>query len=165
MKRRTVLRQASLGAVTVGTVSIAGCGGDDNGGNGNDPSEPLPELSISSQTLNSTVDELVIAGYQNGLRRGQQHEDIHFAVTLSIRNEGNQRVDLADYGYRITLYDDSGSEITPGDTWSQDEDTIAPGETGQVLVQVSFIDSEGTPEDIDRYRVVMGCGQGSGAYC
>lgn len=164
MKRRTVLRHAGLGALTAGTVSIAGCGGD-NGGNGDDPSEPLPELSITDQTLNSTIDELLVAGYQTGLRRGQRHEDIHFAVTLSITNEGDQQADLSDYGYNITLFDSSNTDITPGDTWVQDEDVISPGETGQVLVQVSFLDAQASAEDIDRYRLIIGCGQGSGTYC
>lgn len=164
MDRRTLLRRSCLGLATVGTVGLAGCSSE-SGGEGGDPSEPLPELALTGQTLNSTIDELTIAGYQNGLRRGRQHEDIHFAVTLSITNEGDQRVDLADYGYDLTLFDETDTDITPGDTWASNADTVGPGETGQVLVQVSFLDSPANPEQVRRYRLVLGCGQGASAYC
>jgi len=167
MKRRTLLARAGAGMATLSAVSLAGCSSDDDGnGNGNgDSSEPLPELTLSDQELRSTIDQLSIAGQQVGLRRGTQHDDIHFAVTLSVTNEGGQRVDLDDYGYQLDLYDDTEVKIELGSTWAVDGDALDPGETGSVLVQVSFIDTEATPEDVDSYRLILGCGSGSSAYC
>ena len=167
MKRRTLLTRAGAGMATLSAASLAGCSSDDgDGGNGNgDDSEPLPELALSDQELRSTIDRLPIAGQQVGLRRGTQHDDIHFAVTLSVTNEGEQRVDLEDYGYNIDLYDDGENRFELGETWADDGDTIDPGETGSVLVQISFINTNATPEDVDSYRLVLGCGSGSGAYC
>ncbi|MFW5978450.1 MAG: hypothetical protein ACOCP2_04360 [Halohasta sp.] len=174
MKRRTLLTHAGAGMATLGAMSMAGCSSDDgngddgNGDDGNgdgDSSEPLPELTLSDQTVRSTIDELPIAGQQAGLRRGQRHDDIHFAVTLSVTNEGDQRIDLDDYGYELDLYDDAGNDITLGDTWASDGDTLDPDETGSVIVEESFIDSEATPEDVDSYRAILGCGSSSSAYC
>lgn len=167
MKRRTLLTQAGAGLATLGAVSLAGCSSDDDGnGNGNgDPSEPLPELVLSEQTVESTIDQLPIAGRQVGLRRGERHDDIHFAVTLSVTNEGTRRIDLDDYGYQLDLYDDAGTKLGLGDTWSANGDALDPGETGSVLVQVSFIGTEATPEDVDSYRLTLGCGSSSSAYC
>lgn len=167
MKRRTLLTRAGAGMATLSAASLAGCSSDD-GGNGNgdtDPSEPLPELVLSEQTLESTIDQLSIAGRQVGLRRGEQHEDIHFAVTLSVTNDGQQRVDLDDYGYQLDLYDEAGTRLQLGNTWVVNGDALDAGETGTVLVQVSFIDTEATPEDVDSYRLILGCGSSSGAYC
>jgi hypothetical protein len=154
---------------TLSAVSLAGCSsddgnGDDENGDGNS-SEPLPELTLSGQTVRSTIDELPIAGQQAGLRRGQRHDDIHFAVTLSVTNDGDQRIDLDDYGYQLDLYDSAENTITLGDTWASDGDALDPGETGSVIVEVSFINSQATPEDVDSFRVILGCASGSDAYC
>lgn len=170
MKRRTLLTRTGAGLATLSAASLAGCS-DDGGGNGTtddghgDPSEPLPELSLSDQTLESTVDQLAIAGQQVGLRRGTQHEDIHFAVTLSVTNEGDRRIDLEDYGYQLNLYDNGDVRLELGDTWTANGDTLDPGETGSVLIQVSFIETQASPEDVDSYRLVLGCGSGNSAYC
>jgi hypothetical protein len=167
MKRRTLLTRTGAGLATLSTVALAGC--SDDGGtettDGGDASEPLPELTVSEQTLQSTVDQLAIAGQQIGLRRGTQHEDIHFAVTLSVTNEGDQRIDLDDYGYQLDLYDSAENRLELGQTWAIDGDALDPGETGSVLVQLSFIDTNATPEDVDSYRLVLGCGSGNSAYC
>ncbi|MEF8907246.1 MAG: hypothetical protein V5A13_05240 [Haloarculaceae archaeon] len=163
MNRRTVLRQAGSSAGVLVALGLAGCSGDGSE-TGN---TPLPDLQISGSDLESSVDGLTITGQRHELVRGQQHDDVHFAVTVTVRNAGQQEVNLENYEYDLTLYSPDGIDITPGQTWKANPDTVPPGETGTVLVQVSFISAEGvSPEDVDRYEATLSCGTGSsGSYC
>jgi hypothetical protein len=160
MNRRTVLQRTGIAAAAV--TGLAGCSGTE-GDDGE--TEPLPELTLSGQQLESSVDGLVITGSDVDLRRGQQHDDVHFAVTATVENIGDQSVNLGDYTYEITLLSPEDIDITPGNTWAARPDEVAPGETGTVLLQVSFISAEGVdPEDVDRYEVTLSCGEGA-SYC
>ena len=163
MQRRAVLRHAGVGLSGLVAAGLAGCSSDGGG----TETEELPELELSGQRLESTVDELSIVDQRQRLLRGRQHEDIHFAVTLTVRNTGDQEASLEDYEYEIRLYSPEDIEITPGNTWAINPDTVAPGETGTILLQVSFISSESvSPEDVDRYEVTLSCGgDGAGSYC
>lgn len=163
MNRRTVLRRTGSSAAVFVTLGLAGCSGDSSE-TGN---TPLPDLQISGSDLESSVDGLTVTGQRHELVRGQQHDDVHFAVTVTVSNTGDQEVDLQDYQYDLTLYSPDGIDITPGQTFTANPDTVPPGETGTVLVQVSFIHAEGvSPEDVDRYEVTLSCGSGSsGSYC
>ena len=146
------------------SAGLAGCSGGGNGdGNG---TETLPELDLSGEQVESSVSNLSVTGYETELLRGQQHDDIHFAVTPTIENTGDQEANLGDYAYDITLFSAEGDDITPGSTWAINPETVAPGETGTILVQVSFISAEGVdPEDVDSYEVSISCGEDGGAYC
>lgn len=163
MKRRTILKRTGVGLSAVGVTGLSGCSGDSN----DDESEPLPELELSGQRFQSSVEQLAVTGFQTELRRGQQHEDIHFAVTPTIENTGDQQVTLGDYQYEIRLFSAEDIDITPGNTWTARADDVPPGETGTILLQVSFISEEGVdPEDVDRYEVSLSCDSGnSGSYC
>lgn len=163
MERRTVLRRTGIGMAAVAAAGLSGCSGNGDG-NG---TETLPTLQISSQSVESSVDGLTITGFETDLRRGQQHDDVHFAVTPTIENAGDQEVNLENYQYEIRLFSPEGVDITPGNTWAVRADTLAPGERGTVLLQVSFISAEGVdPEDVDRYEVTLSCGgDATGSYC
>lgn len=163
MQRRAVLRHAGVGMSGLVAAGLAGC--SSNGGG--TETEELPELQLSGHGLESTVDELSFVGHNHRLLRGQDHEDVHFAVTATIQNSGNQETNLGDYEYEIRLYSPEDIDITPGSTWAVNPDTVAPGETGTVLLQVSFISSNSvSPEDVDRYEVTLSCGEDSaGSYC
>lgn len=144
-------------------AGLAGCSGDSDGAD----AENIPELQLSGQQLESTVDGLSIVGQSHELVPGRQHEDIHFAVTPTVRNTGDQETNLGDYQYEIRLYSAEDIDITPGNTWKANAQTVAPGETGTILLQVSFISSDSvSPEDVDRYEVTLSCGEDSdGDYC
>jgi len=163
MQRRKVLRRAGIGMSGLVTAGLAGCSGD---GDSTD-TEDIPELQLSGQQLESTVDELSITEQTHELVPGQQHEDIHFAVTPTVRNTGDQETNLGDYQYEIRLYSEEDIDITPGSTWKANPETVQPGETGTILLQVSFISAEGvSPEDVDRYEVTLSCGgDNAGTYC
>ncbi|MFC7228667.1 hypothetical protein N0B31_14740 [Salinirubellus salinus] len=162
MKRRSLLRRTSIGLAAVGSTALAGCtAGDDEDGE----QTPLPNLQLSDPTLESSVDGLSLVDSRDDLRRGQQHEDVHFAVVATVENAGAEETDLGDYQYTVTLYDGAGTDITPGDTWTANAATVAPGETGTILLQVSFIESNVTPRDVGRYEVALACGgDNSGSY-
>lgn len=147
---------------TLAAAGLAGCSGGDSNGT---ETEELPELQVSGGEVGSSVSGLSVTDHEVELVRGQQHDDIHFAVTPTIENTGDQEVSLEDYDYKIRLFSAEGDDITPGSTWAANPQTIAPGETGSILVQVSFISAQGTdPEDVDSYEVTISC-DGSGAYC
>jgi hypothetical protein len=160
MKRRTVLERTGIGLSAAATVALAGCSGGEE-----ETDEPLPELQLSGQRLESSVDELVITGADADLREGQQHDDVHFAVTATVENIGEQEANLGEYGYELRLLSPEDIDITPGNTWAARPDSVPPGESGTVLLQVSFISAEGVdPEDVDRYEVTLSCGEGA-SYC
>lgn len=163
MRRRTLLRHAGIGMSGLVATGLAGCSGDSD----SPETESIPELQLSGQRLESTVDELSITGQAHELVRGRQHEDIHFAVTPTVRNTGDKETDLGNYQYKIRLYSEEDIDITPGNTWKANPETVQPGETGTILLQVSFISAEGvSPEDVDQYEVTLSCGEdGAGAYC
>jgi len=160
MRRRDLLRRAGIGAGTLVAAGFAGCSGD---GDDSDPT-PLPEIQVSGE-VESTVDGLSITDYEHGLRRGRAHDDVHFSVTPTVENTGDQQAELDNYEYDITLYDANDIDITPGDTFASRGDELSPGESGTVQVEVSFLNAESaSPEDIARYELSISC-DGSGSYC
>lgn len=162
MQRRTVLRRTGIGLSVAATAGLSGCSGDSD----DSTTEALPELQIASQRIESSVDGLSIRGYETDLRQGQQHDDIHFAVTPTIENTGGEQINLDDYQYEIRLYSAEDIDITPGNTWTARADSVSSGETGTILLQVSFISEEGVdPEDVDRYEVTVSCGDSGTPYC
>lgn len=163
MRRRTVLRRAGIGMSGLVAAGLAGCSGDGE----STETESIPELQLSGQQLESTVDALSITGQTQELVPGRQHEDIHLAVTPTVQNTGDQETDLGDYEYEIRLFSEEDIDITPGNTWKANPETVPPGEEGTVLVQVSFISAEGvSPEDVDRYELTLSCSEDNdGPYC
>lgn len=164
MRRRTVLRRAGIGMTGLVATGLAGCSGDSDDGGG---TPTLPDIEISGQQLGSTIDELSIVDQSYDILRGQRHDDVHFAVTPTVRNDGDQEASLQDYQYDLTLYDRDDSDITPGNTWKARPDTVQPGETGTILIQVTFSSAPDTyPEDVDRYELILTCGpDNAGSYC
>ena len=162
MRRRRLLERAGIGTATLVAAGLAGCSSDGSDGSG---STPLPEIEVSGEVVTSSVDGLSVTDYEHELRRGQAHEDVHFAVTPTVENTGDQRADLGDYEYDLELFDADDIEITPGDPWTTGGEELSPGDSGTVLVQVSFLNAEGaSPDDVARYELSVSCG-GSGSYC
>ena len=163
MRRRTVVRRAGIGLTALAVPGVSGCLSGDDGTD--TQTQSLPELDVSNRSIDSSVAELSIVDHEVELLRGQQHDDIHFGVTPTVENTSDQQADLDAYQYDIALYSPEDIDITPGRTWTANAEQVPAGETGTVLLQVSFLDAEGVdPEDVDQYEVALSC-DGNGAYC
>lgn len=166
MQRRNVLKRAGIGLAALGSAALAGCGSDGNDGDdGNDDGNDdggaqntptaVPDMDVSERTLESSVGGLSVVGYRDYFVPGQRHDDIHLAVVPAVENTGDERTNLGDYDYTMTLYDADDADVTPGDPWLDDAVAVDPGETGTVLVQMSFINADADPEDVARYELTI----------
>lgn len=167
MRRRTILRQCTAGLATVSAVGLAGCSESDDSGNGgesgNGDSQPTEEPTTSEQMGSvgeSTVDGLEIVTIAPAESNDQ------FTASVTVRNTGEQTTDIFDYGYTLTLYDESGADITGSGSGSgSTTDTeVAPGEQATLNV---FQGVDGDPADVASFEVNLTC-EGmfvEGVYC
>jgi len=101
--RRRVL--AASGAVA--TAGLAGCSGFLGGDGGSGGNEQFTQEDMGSVATNS-VDGIEIVGWTS------ETLEESFQVTVTVRNTGDRTTGLIDYGYSLTLYDESGSKLLHG---------------------------------------------------
>ena len=181
--RREVL--GVLGAVTA--LGLAGCSGGGDGG-GTDPptTEPTPtettdptpeptETPSRQETTTSdsgseyareeagevegTPDGLDIVGWTSTV----DDEDSTFSVEMVVRNAGGQATETVEYTYRVTPYDDGGSELAvTAQSLASETRTLEPGATTTVTSSVQVDD----PTAVAGYEIVLTCEMlDAGVYC
>lgn len=166
MRRRSFL--ARSGAVTALGVSVAGCSGggdggdgggsDSDGGSGDDNDSGGGGTSYDGITR-SDVDGLEITSgeYTDTGIQGR------FPVTITVNNTGTEETDVEEYDYDYTVYDSGQGDIAEGTSAAADQNTIAPGESTDVLI-TAIVD--GDPDEVTGYKVVLSCTSLSGGvYC
>lgn len=148
-----------------GTGSDGGDGDDSDGsadggdGDGSD-SDDGPTVEDAGEVGQNAIDELELVGWESSASG-----DI-FQVTATVRNGGDQATDPEAYTWGMRMYDDAGGEVTSGasiSAISTGDDEIAPGDTGEVLI-------EARPDDasvVARYELFLTCGGqwADGVYC
>lgn len=168
--------------MTVGLSSgVAGCTGDGSHGGGTpastDESTPtggttdgdgtttIDGETTPGEVLESSVDGLSITGHEHYLAKGTD-PDVHFSVLLTVENTGDQPTELSEYDFDLTAYDADGDDITPKNGQIITLAEVAPGETTEYKLQLSFRNSPDGPGQIERYGVSLACGEYSdGVYC
>jgi hypothetical protein len=165
MRRRSFI--ARSGAVTALCVSVAGCSGGGNGGDGGSDSDGGSGDDDDSGgggtsydgILRSDVDglEVTSGGYTDTGIQGR------FPVTITVNNAGTEETDVEEYDYDYTVYDSGRSDVTGGTSAAADQNTIAPGESTDVLL-TAIVD--GDPGAVTGYEIVLSCTSLSGGvYC
>jgi len=164
MRRRTVLRRCTAGFAAISAVGLAGCSGSDDSGDSDDqPSEtPAPDeqMGPTGSVGQNTVDRLEIVAIEAADAEDQ------FTAAVTVRNTGEQTTDIFDYGYTITLYDESGADITGSGSGSGSagDTEVAPGEQATLNV---FQAVEEDPSAVATFEVTLSC-EGmfvEGVYC
>lgn len=138
-----------------GDGSVDG-GGSGDGSDGDDD----PTMEDAGEVGQNAIDQLELVGWESSASG-----DI-FQVTATVRNGGEQATGPEAYTWGLRMFDESGGEVRSGasiSAISTGDDEIAPGETGEVLV-------EARPDDasvVARYELFLTCeGQwADGAYC
>ncbi|MFC7076862.1 hypothetical protein [Haloarcula halophila] len=107
----------------------------------------------------NTTGGLEIAGWTSTVNSG----DSTFSVEMILRNTGDQATEPAEYTYRITPYDDDGSELAVTARSLRSETlTLEPGETSSVTASIQVDD----PRAVASYGIVLTCEMlDTGVYC
>lgn len=92
-----------------------------------------------------------------------------WVTDVTVENTGDQQTAVDEYTYRVTLRDDSGSELYSGfarGLFPNDQPTeIASGETTTFIVSAEPPE-EGDPDEVASYEVSITCEIGAdGVYC
>lgn len=150
----TVSRRGVLAATGTATVAVvAGCSG---GGDGTaTPSVP--------GTASSDIEELAIVDHQPDIDAAHQG----FGVELTLENNGDQQIDILDYNYDLTPYNDDDSDMSGATSGSNPPENgadtgISPGGRGSVIAWSSV---GSAPNRVARYEVTLKCKFAGTAYC
>lgn len=129
MKRRTLLKGASIAVATGSVTALSGCTGSLGGGGGASgevTTNEFDNLSVEEHRLENTT----VLGTEA------------VAVVATVENTGDEPIELA---LDVTLYD--GDTIVGGDDATVDE-TIEPGTSKEISEA-----HEGRKEDVTRYEI------------
>jgi hypothetical protein len=151
--RRRVL--AASGAVA--TAGLAGCSGFLGGDGGSGGNEQFTQEDMGSVATNS-VDGIEIVGWTS------ETLEESFQVTVTVRNTGDQTTGLIDYGYSLTLYDESGSKLPPRGLLARSTaGDVGSGETGDLRLDITGMEN---PDAVAEYEISVECdGFSDGVYC
>jgi hypothetical protein len=152
-------RRRLLGAVGAGAAAgLAGCSGILGGGGGGDDGSSGDSDGGSggggSDNVQNEVDGIEITGTS-----GQATQDT-YAITVNLENTGDGQPSVLDFDYRVTLYDDSGSEIPTQGSVAINQDGFFNGDTGTVEIQPRI---EADPSTVASYELRVLCDEGP--YC
>lgn len=111
------------------------------------------ESSIPGELGENTIEELTITGFSVANAYPES-----FRVEVTVQNEGEKTVSLSDHGFGLVTYDVDGNDISTDGSGTLEADDVAPGETGTLIVTMSFTGSTST-DAIARYEVTLTCGR------
>jgi hypothetical protein len=146
-------RRRVLGALSGGAALLAGCSGGSQGG---------PDVRTGSEVVlvgDSTVEGIEIESIAN-----EGGGDRRVSVSATVRNTGEQTVDVYNYEWVLSAFDGDGNDISDGETgFGTDEGaTVGAGETMAVFANRII---NGSKEDMARLKLGVRCTEGNGKYC
>lgn len=189
MNRRDILQRSGATLVATATLGLAGCGGSQNGDDGNGeqtPADSTNDTDGSSETTTPTDDteptatetatceeasgeptgevtENVVAGIEVTDYSAQRGSD-SFTVSVTLENVGEETTTM-EYNIDVTTYDGSGTALNEGFTTIQRSytDDYAPGESQTFEVEPQL----DCPSAVARYEIEVNCAAtpNSGDYC
>lgn len=195
VNRRRLLRDCGAGLSALSVAALSGCnalagdsndtadGDDGNGGpqsdspgtsdgrDSGDGSDDAQTQTLGSgdgsgggtdtgPTVRSTVDGLAV-------ENAEVVDDAdRFSVDVGLRNAGDQATDPFNYGYHLTVFDESGADIT-GDVGGLETAESVQLEPGETVTMTKRTDVDGDREAVARYELVVRCSErfDEGVYC
>lgn len=149
MRRRDVLRTLG-GATLAGATGLSGCLHSSDSDLGQE------EMGAVGETL---IDGLDVIGWES-----TAHED-EFEVDFLVENVGEESTDASEYTYRLDLYDDADTQLSPN-TWQESvrSSNLDPGDETTITVIAGGYDEAAT---VERYEILVNCWgpRDFGAYC
>lgn len=172
--RRRVLRATVALASLTAVAGCSGITGDGGGGGGADGSgdgdggdgtttggetttattttDGGPAIGSMCEVETDTVDGLSVVGCRSEISDG------NFVATITIRNEGDQEINLFDYDLEMEFY--SSTEPGPGDEvygTVRTEYTGEPPPGGTQVVTATLNPNSASPDDVRLYTVSLEC--------
>ncbi|AGN01491.1 hypothetical protein L593_07730 [Salinarchaeum sp. Harcht-Bsk1] len=144
-----VSRRRLLGAAgTVAVAGLAGCSGILGGGGGGGSSGSGPD------NVQNEVDGIEVTDATAESSGGR------YSIMVTLRNTGGEDTSVLDFGYDVTLYDSSGSEIETMGTAAANRDGFYDGNPGKVEI-IPQMQSEASA--VDSFELTIRCEEGP--YC
>lgn len=111
-------------------------------------------MSIESRCqVDNNTSELAVAGCQSEADQGD------LLITMVVRNESQQTVNLFDYRFRVQVYEEDEATLEYDITANQSTQfpkgrEVEPGETLPVTHRMGLDESK-TPQDVELYTITV----------